>query len=43
LRVDSWISELAVRQSPACKDVSTETEDIVTILYQATTAEDIAS
>jgi hypothetical protein len=31
-----------VRQSPASKDVNTETEDIVGIRHQATTGEDTA-
>jgi hypothetical protein len=42
LRVDSWSNELAVRQSPADKNVSTEAEKIVEIRHQATTDEDIA-
>jgi hypothetical protein len=43
LRVDSWSSELVVRQSPAGKNVSTEAEDVVGIRHQATTGEDIAN
>jgi hypothetical protein len=37
---DSWSNELAVGQSLASKNVSTETEDIVEIRHQASTAED---
>jgi hypothetical protein len=38
--VDSWSNGLGVRQPPADKDVSRETEDIVGIRYQETTSED---
>jgi hypothetical protein len=41
LRVDSWSNERVVRQSPAGENVSAEAEDIVAILYQATTGKDI--
>jgi hypothetical protein len=40
---ERWSSELVVRQSPACKNLSTETEDIVGIRHKATTGENIAS
>jgi hypothetical protein len=43
LRVDSWNNELVVRQSPAGMNLSTEAEDIVGILHQASTGEDIAT
>jgi hypothetical protein len=39
---DSWSNELAVRQSPAGKNVSMEAEDIVVICRQVTTGQDIA-
>jgi hypothetical protein len=39
---DSWINELAVGQSPASKNVSTEAEDIVGIFHQTKTGEDTA-
>jgi hypothetical protein len=42
LRADSLRNELAVRQSPAGKNVSTEAEDIVGIRDQATASEDTA-
>jgi hypothetical protein len=41
LRIDSWSNKLVVRQSPAGKNVSTETEGIVRIRHQATTGKDI--
>jgi hypothetical protein len=40
LTVDSWSTELVVRQSPTGKNVSTEAEDIVGIRHQATIVED---
>jgi hypothetical protein len=42
LRFDSWSNELVIRNSPAGKNVKTETEKIVKISHQATTGEDIA-
>jgi hypothetical protein len=39
---DNWDNELLVGQSSAVKNVSTEAEDIVGILHQATTGEDTA-
>jgi hypothetical protein len=41
-KVDSWNNVLAARQSPACKNVSTEAEDIIGTRRQATSGEDIA-
>jgi hypothetical protein len=40
---ESWSNKLVVTQSPACKKVSMEAEDIVGIYHQATTGEDIAN
>jgi hypothetical protein len=37
---DSWSNELVVRQSPACKKLSTEAEAIFGIRHQATTGKD---
>jgi hypothetical protein len=42
LRFDSWSNELAVRHSPAGKNMSKEATDIVGIRHQATTGEDTA-
>jgi hypothetical protein len=36
-RKDSWSNELLVGQSPACKNVGTEAEDIDEIRHQAMT------
>jgi hypothetical protein len=42
LRVDSWSTELVVRESPVGKNVTTEVGDIVGIRHQATTGEHTA-
>jgi hypothetical protein len=42
LRVDSWSNKVAVRQSPAGKNMSIEAEDTVGICHQATIGEDTA-
>jgi hypothetical protein len=42
-KVDSWNNELAVRQSPVCKNVNTEAEDIEGTRRQATTGEHTAN
>jgi hypothetical protein len=43
LRVDGWVNELLVRQSPADEKVSTEAEQNVALHHQATGGEDITN